>query len=278
MAHIKYIVLVVSVILSDLTFGQSQPRNTESIGIAPTVDGSDTIVQTSEQVLLAIPSESDALMLQQFDYAYPPTRRDWKKLGINTTVYIYAGALTFGLLWVSPESISNWDKEEIKESGLSWKWKQNIQEGPVTDEDDLYLNYVAHPYVGAIYYTTARSCGFKWYESFGYSFLMSTFFWEYGIEAFAEVPSTQDLIITPTLGSVFGEVFFVAKKNIMQNNKRVLNSKFLGTTTLFLVDPINTIVDGLGYRQKVKTTLTFMPINDYNSAKPLMGFQLTAKF
>jgi hypothetical protein len=107
---------------------------------------------------------------------------------------------------------------------------------------------------------------------------MSTLFWEYGIEAFAEVPSTQDLILTPTLGSVFGEVFFVAKKSIIRNNKKVLSSRLLGTTSLFLLDPINTIVDGLGYRQKVKTTFTIMPINDYNSSKRLMGFQLTAKF
>ncbi len=88
-----------------------------------------------------------------------------------------------------------------------------MEYGPRVDEDGVVLNYVMHPYFGAIYYMTARSSGFKAVESFMYSALMSTFFWEYGVEAFAEKPSTQDLILTPVLGSVMREGYLLCKKN-----------------------------------------------------------------
>ncbi|MFZ2890098.1 DUF3943 domain-containing protein, partial [Sulfuricurvum sp.] len=51
----------------------------------------------------------------------------------------------------------------------------------------------------------ARNDGLSIGESAAFSTLMSTFFWEYGYEAFAEVPSIQDLIFTPLVGSLFGE-------------------------------------------------------------------------
>lgn len=108
---------------------------------------------------------------------------------------------------------------------------------------------------------------------------MSTFFWEYGVEAFAEIPSWQDLFITPIMGSAFGEGFFYAKKSILKNDSRVLNSRFLGKTTLFLMDPFNTILDGCGYKQKVKTQLNVAPVgfNNYSN-KPIWGLNFSASF
>ena len=156
---------------------------------------------------------------------YPPVDREFRRLGYNTSIYIGTTVIAFGILWAMPESVSNWDKEEIKEKGFLWKWKQNVKAGPVLDQDDWILNYVTHPYSGAVYYMTARSSGFNIFESFMYSTFMSTFFWEYGIEAFAEIPSKQDLVITPVLGSIVGEGFFYAKKSILKHDRRVLKSK-----------------------------------------------------
>ena len=126
---------------------------------------------------------------------------------------------------------------------------------------------------------TARRSGFTVLESFGYSTIMSTFFWEYGIEAFAEIPSIQDLIITPVVGSVLGEGFFYAKKSILKHDKKVLQSRFLGISTLFLIDPFNTILDGFGYKDKVKTQMNIAPVgvNPFSKA-PIWGVQFSARF
>ena len=191
---------------------------------------------------------------------YPPLTRDYRKLGYNTGIYVGVAIIGFGILWAMPESVSGWDKEDIKENGITKKWKENVQAGPVWDEDDWVLNYITHPYSGAVYYMSARSSGFSFVESFAYSAIMSTFFWEYGIEAFAEVPSVQDLIITPVIGSFMGEGFFYAKKSILKHDKRILKSKALGVTALILMDPFNTFIDALGYEQKVKPQMNITPI------------------
>ena len=178
-----------------------------------------------------------------------------------------------------PESFTHWDKEAMKEQGMFYKWKENVKAGPVWDEDDFTMNYLAHPYCGGVYYMTARSSGFNIFESFSYSVVMSTFFWEYGIEAFAEIPSVQDLVVTPVLGSVVGEIFFITKKRIVRHDKKVLNSRFLGITSLFIIDPFNTVLDGFGYKEKVKTQMNIAPVGfDSFSNKPVWGLNFSASF
>ena len=210
---------------------------------------------------------------------YPSLTRDYRKLGYNTAIVFGTTVVAFCVLWSLPESFTKWDKEEMKKNGIGAKWKENVKAGPVIDEDNFFLNYVMHPYFGGVYYMTARSNGFNIFESFTYSAIMSTFFWEYGIEAFAEIPSVQDLIVTPVLGSVVGEGFFYAKKSILKNNSKILNSRFLGKTSLFLMDPLNTIMDSFGYKQKVKTQLNVAPVgfNPYTKNATL-GLKFSASF
>lgn len=213
-------------------------------------------------------------------YAYNP-ERDPKRLVYNTGLFFGAAALSFGILWVLPESVTNWDKEEMLEEGLITRWKENVKAGPVWDEDSFFLNFIMHPYSGAVYYMSARGSGFKWWESFAYSTIMSTFFWEYGIEAFAEIPSWQDLLITPVIGSLFGEGFFVLKGNIIRNERRILNSKLIGNTTLFIIDPFNEILDVLGYKtkNKIETYSMIAPIDyDFTNQKSIWGLQVIARF
>ena len=224
-------------------------------------------------------TDSIAPLEKKDSLVYPPPYRDWRRLGYNSAMFVGTTVVAFGALWIMPESVTNWDKEEIKEKGILWKWKENVKAGPVWDEDNWVLNWITHPYFGGVYYMTARSSGFTILESFGYSALMSTFFWEYGIEAFAEIPSIQDLIITPVVGSAIGEGFFYAKKSILRHDKKVLNSKFLGITTLFLIDPFNTILDGFGYKEKVKTQMNVAPVGfDPFSNKTVWGVNFSATF
>jgi hypothetical protein len=236
-----------------------------------------------------LPQQDSALILSYDTTAFAATshtlipelkpRRDWGRLGICTGMYVGFTVVAFGILWASPESFSNWDKEDIKENGVFNKWKQNVKAGPVMDEDDFFLNYVTHPLAGGIYYMTARTNNFSMAESFVYSALMSTLFWEYGVEAFAEVPSWQDLIVTPVIGSAMGEGFHVIKKAIQKNHNRILGSRFAGETIMFLVDPFNQILDWCGYRSTNNAQANFAPvgINRSNSA-PVWGINFSMNF
>lgn len=222
---------------------------------------------------------TDSTLVKQNTPAYPPAFRDYRRLGYNTVMYLGAAVIAFGVLYSMPESVTNWDKEAMKENGITYKWKQNVKAGPVWDDDDWVLNYITHPYSGGVYYMTARSSGFNIFESFLYSAFMSTCFWEYGIEAFAEIPSKQDLIITPVIGSVIGEGFFYAKKSIIRHDKRVLRSRFLGYTSLLLMDPFNTLLDSFGYKERQKTQLTLAPIGfDKGANKAIWGLNFNMQF
>jgi hypothetical protein len=176
---------------------------------------------------------------EEFTNEYIYTKNKYRYLGVSfggTIGFMFVAAAS---LYAMPSSVSNWEKTTLKEdlSGLGGKWKENVKAGPVKDSDDIWLNYIAHPYYGGIYYVQAREAGFKTYESFLYSAFMSTFFWEYGIEAFAEIPSKQDLWITPVIGSMVGELFYQASYAIKKNDAKVWDSKALGYTLLFIMDP-----------------------------------------
>lgn len=224
-------------------------------------------------------SLKDSTLVQQNAITYPPTKRDYTRLGYGTAMYLGVAVISFGILYAMPESVTNWDKESMKENGIGYKWKQNVKAGPVWDEDDWVLNWITHPYSGGVYYMTARSSGFNIFESFLYSAFMSTCFWEYGIEAFAEIPSKQDLLITPVIGSAMGEGFFYAKKSILRNDRKVLNSKFLGYTSLLLMDPFNTLLDSFGYKEKTKTQLGLAPVGfDKGANKSIWGLNFSMQF
>lgn len=172
-------------------------------------------------------------------YSFWENDVDKRLLKAQTLTILGASVVGLGILYIMPESFTNWDKDDT--SNIFKKWHDNVSDGPVRDEDDFFLNYVTHPYWGAVYYMTARSAGFNAPYSFLYSAFVSTFFWEYGIEAFAEVPSIQDLIITPVFGSIIGEGFYWSKRHIINNNYYLLNSKILGHVTIFLMDPITEV-------------------------------------
>ena len=163
-----------------------------------------------------------------------------KQLLKTDTLIMFGGSIAgAGILYLLPESVTNWDKDDA--SNIFKKWERNVREGPVKDKDDWFLNWITHPYWGAVYYMAARSSGLGVLYSFGFSCFLSTVFWEYGIEAFAEVPSKQDLIITPVVGSIFGELFYLSKRKILNNDYKLFNSTKLGHVALFLMDPITEI-------------------------------------
>ena len=172
-------------------------------------------------------------------YSVTENKVDKTLLYHNTVGLVGVSVAAMGILYLMPSSFTNWDDDDNKNPAS--KWWDNVSHGPVWDQDDLFLNYVTHPYAGAIYYMGARSAGANANYSFFYSFAMSTFFWEYGIEAFAEKPSIQDLIVTPVFGSLLGECFYQAKRSLLDNNRELWGSRALGQTAIFLMDPMTEV-------------------------------------
>ncbi len=160
--------------------------------------------------------------------------RAWSQ---TKSVFVY-GLGVMGILVVLPEEYTGWNTD----SDIFRKWYDNISEGPEWDRNNWAYNYIGHTYSGGVYYQVARKSGYRQWDSFLYSFLMSTFYWECGIEAFAEVPSIQDLVVTPVLGWVYGEWAYQTEIKIRANHSEVLGSGLLGSIVLFILDP----VDGLG--------------------------------
>lgn len=171
-------------------------------------------------------------------YSFTENDVDTTLLKHNTMLLVGSSIVIMGALYLAPSSFTNWDDT----SGNPFsKWWKNVSHHPVIDKDDFFLNYVTHPYSGALYYMGARSAGANGFYSFLYSATLSTFFWEYGVEAFAERPSIQDLIVTPVGGALLGECFYLTKRHILSNNEELWGSRILGKGTLFLIDPMTEV-------------------------------------
>ncbi|MEL0630857.1 DUF3943 domain-containing protein [Psychromonas aquatilis] len=197
----------------------------------------------------------------------PKNGEDSDRLVSQTGSIFYYGLGAISVLAVLPDSVTNW--ESSGDQSLPSKWVENVKEGPVWDRDDVVLNYIMHPYFGGAYYQTARKSGYRQWDSFLYSTLMSTVFWEYGVEAFAETPSMQDLVVTPVLGWVYGEWAFNKEREIWSNGGTVWGREDLGNLALFLLDPIDSVgrnVNRLFGRDVIKAGTGYVKISEQSSA------------
>lgn len=202
----------------------------------------------------------------EFDYLNLPTNSHWENLEFDNSIYtspykislfkpqngedsqrlwsqsksVFGDVLAIaGASLLLPDSIRHYDDETGEP--LYKKWGDHVKAGPVWDRDLWFYNYIGHPYLGGAYYQMARKSGYRQWDSAVYSFMMSTFWWEYGIEAFAEIPSIQDLVVTPILGWVVGEWMFNKEQQILQRGGTVWGSRKWGSTALFFLDPIDTV-------------------------------------
>lgn len=198
---------------------------------------------------------------------------DWHRMWINTAVLSGAYITTLFVLELLPEDATSWNRATIQKTPMFERWYKNIfVHNPEIDHDKFIFNYILHPYAGAAYFMSARSCGFSFWGSFLYSFCVSTIGWEFGIEAFMERPSYQDIIITPLVGSILGECMYRGKRAIVERGYDVAGSTFLGHTLCFFLDPVNEVIDlfrgnpchaiGAQYgarRHGVESSLAFTP-------------------
>jgi len=172
---------------------------------------------------------------------------DWKRMWVNTGVLCGCYVASLFVLEMLPEDATNWNRAEFYHVPLWTRWRKHVlKRGPEWDHDNPIFNFLLHPYSGAAYFMAARSCGFSFWGSLLYSACISTIAWEFGIEAFMERPSYQDIFITPLVGSVMGEGFFRVKRYLVANDYRLFGSPVLGNIVAFLVDPVNEVVGLIG--------------------------------
>jgi len=182
---------------------------------------------------------------------------EMRALAEDTFYTQFALLAGIGALVLMPQSVSNWDLDALQEKSLGTRWKEHVTTKPVWDQDDWAINYIGHPVSGAVYYTMARNDGFDIFESALYSTVMSSLFWEYGYEAFAEIPSIQDLIVTPLFGSFLGEGMHTLEQKLDANGGVIWGSKGLGSFSYFFLDPLGNMAGGLSDILGLSATVEF---------------------
>jgi hypothetical protein len=151
-----------------------------------------------------------------------------------------AGAAAFGVIWLLPEDISKWDRTAGPDGfrpGLA-TFRQAYTRPPVWDRDGWVVNYVGHPVSGMQTYLLERNHGSSRTRSFVFS-TAASIGWEYGIEAWAEQPSIQDLLITSTAGSVLGELSYRATHSMLRDGLSRREK-----VVLTLINPIHVLQHG----------------------------------
>ena len=156
----------------------------------------------------------------------------------DTTFLLSYQVGAVAVLYMLPESVTNWTEEQRSEYSLK-SWWDNIR-NPKWDSDDFYLNYVLHPYWGAAYYVRARERGYDERAGLWYAFAMSSAF-EFGVEALFEEPSIQDVIVTPVAGAILGEYFMDVRARTQALYAPGEPMQFRHRALLALTDPLGAI-------------------------------------
>lgn len=173
---------------------------------------------------------------------------DWNGLWRDTGLLIGSQFGAAGLIFLMPESVSNWSSEQKNNSFK--KYSANVG-NLVFDKDKFYINYVLHPYWGATYYTRGRERGLDKASAFVYSTLMSAVY-EFGVECFFEKPSIQDLIVTPVAGSLLGALIFEPLRDSIKHKQDL---SWYDHAALVLTDPLGVLSLGFEKLFGIKSTI-----------------------
>ena len=265
--------------------GEIQQLEVELNGVAPDEFVVNRLVPVAE-----IPERIySRINIYDMPYSRHASYPNWRRLWLNTGVLCGAGFGALAVLESLPEGATNWNRKELSSVPPFKRWGNHVKKVAHWDGDSPIFNYILHPYGGAAYFMSARSQGFNFWGSALYGFCISTFFWEYGVEAFMEVPSIQDLIITPVAGALLGECFYKLKRRIVEDGYELWGSSVAGNIVAFLVDPVNEFIGLFAgnpcrqrLREKRKTEIAFTPMINPSTMQSqythTYGFALTATF
>ncbi len=200
-----------------------------------------------ENISLSPQQEETFNLAEHYNQLEPPNQDGlfgrYSILAEDSLYFLIPAFTIMGVIYLLPEDVSNWEKDDVNfQHGLD-QWPDNVSSWQ-WDSDDDWINYIGHPYFGSTYYVYARHYGYSRLESFWFSFAISSFY-EIGIEAWAEPVSIQDMIFTPLLGSLLGELLLPLEHKIKTNDSKVLGSHVLGTISLAVIDPFGYVVPPL---------------------------------
>ncbi len=159
-----------------------------------------------------------------------------KKFLKGTRLWIGVGVGMMGVLMLAPRSVTRWENDYARQAIRNLS--ESFSSPPVWDQDHWPINYVGHPYAGSIYYNTLRCQDATVLQSFIFSAFISTG-WEYLYEGVAERPSIQDLVVTPVVGSILGELTHQATLGMKKNGCNLLEKTFI-----IILNPVHVVFRG----------------------------------
>jgi len=160
------------------------------------------------------------------------------------------------LTWSMDRFILNADYARV---GIT-TWKYNIKNGWEWDNDRFGVNFISHPYSGALYFNSARSNGYNYYQSFPFA-VAGSLMWEYFGENTR--PSFNDIINTPINGAFLGEILYRLSSNILDDRTRGADRVFREIAA-GIVNPargLNRLVQGKSFRTTNKEVYEKEPLN-----------------
>jgi hypothetical protein len=146
------------------------------------------------------------------DVGPPPSKHSLKTFG----TLIGMSLMGIGVYAFAPTSFTGASKDEDVFGEALDHFKNAWTKPPVFDQDRAVVNYLGHPYFGMNYYLSQRNYGESPLYSFLFATLISTGF-EYFIESWSERPSITDLIITPIVGAILGELVYQATQKMRKD-------------------------------------------------------------
>jgi len=144
-------------------------------------------------------------------------------------------------------------------------WSDNLKNGWEWDTDRFGMNFLGHPYSGALNYMTAHANGYSYWASLGFA-VGGSFIWEY----FGEntKPAYNDIVNTPVSGAFYGEILYRLSSNLLDDRtsgterffrefgaaiisptrfvNRLVQGKLTSTTTeeVYQKEPLNIEISG----------------------------------
>src|SRR3954452_19137960 len=147
--------------------------------------------------------------------------------------------LGLGTTWYWTRVSSQKDGWDIN---FDWRsWRRKIDLDAVRFDDNLYVtNAFSHPISGTMYYNAARSNGLGLFRSYLSAFMASTF-WEYMIE-FHELPSLNDIIMTPAGGTAIGEPLYRLSRSFAAGPRTLAHR--IGARLFSPISSLHHLMDG----------------------------------
>lgn len=134
--------------------------------------------------------------------------------------------------------------------------RKNLKHGFVWDNDQMGTNMFLHPYHGNLYYNSARSNGYNYWES-GLFALGGSAMWELFMEN--EYPSINDIIATPIGGLSLGEVLY-RTSDLVLDDRETGRNRFGRELAGFVIAPtrgLSRIISGDAWKKRTTSGKQF---------------------